>query len=381
MTVAFVLSALFFININHQKASQVEQLALQVFVAHLQYTAKGLSEGYFHWDDMFKAILRGDEGFLSRQVEEMKSLYPNLIKVDLIDENIEKEYEIGYENGFVRMKFGIYDDEGQLRVKDKSIYALFDSGGILTETGLKNVVRISYKNGDFKLVYSGRIFSFYSFIISLLIAFMTVISFESLRRFLIRQHYEYEGLEAIIEILSKKDSYTANHSKMVARISLELGKISRLSKRDLKLLYKAAILHDIGKIAVPESILNKLGKLSTQEYEIIQIHPEIGAQIVEKFPGLRETAKIIRYHHERLDGSGYPERLQGEQIPLLARILAVADVYSALIDDRPYRKAYTELEAIQIMKDMPLDQKFVDLLEECVRLKQHNIATEFSLKD
>ena len=381
MIVAFILSVLFFINLNHQKASQVEQFALKVFATHLQYTAKGLSEGYFHWNEMFRAILRDDEGFLSQQIEEMRSLYPHLIRVDLIDEDIEKEYEIGYENGFVRMKFGIYDDKGQLRVKDKSIYVLFDSGGILTEIGLENVVRISYKNGDFKLVYSGKIFSFYNFIVSLLVALMTVISFESLRRFLIRQHYEYDGLEAIIEILSKKDSYTANHSKMVARISLELGKISKLSKGDLKLLYKAAMLHDIGKIAVPDSILNKVGKLSAQEYEVIQIHPEIGAQIVEKFPGLREAAKIIRYHHERLDGSGYPERLQGEQIPLLARILAVADVYSALIDDRPYRKAYTELEAIQIMKDMPLDQKFVDLLEKCVKLKQHDITADFSLKD
>ncbi len=150
---------------------------------------------------------------------------------------------------------------------------------------------------------------------------------------------------------------------MVASMALELGRALKLPKKDLKLLCTAGTLHDIGKIAVPESVLNENEKLSVQEYEIVKTRPEIGAQIVERFPGLRETAKIIRYHHERLEGSGYPAGLKGEQISLLSQILAVADVYWALTDDRPYRRAYTKLEALQIMKTMPLKQDLVSLLE------------------
>lgn len=369
-------------NINHQKASQVEKFALQIVTMHLRHTAKGLSEGYFHWDDMFNAILKNDEEFLNRQTERIKDLYPYLVKVDLISGNIEKEYEIGYEENFVRILFGIYDDEGQLKIKDRLISILLDFNSVLAEVGLQSIVHPSNKNGSFRLVYSGKILSLNHFIASFLIAFIVIIFFENLRRFFIRQHYEYEGLEAIVEILSKKDNYTANHSKMVARIAFELGRTLKLSKRDLKLLYKAGILHDIGKIAVPESILNKVGKLSAQEYEIVRIHPEIGAQIVEKFPGLRETARIIRYHHERLDGSGYPEGLKNEQIPLLAQILAVADVYCALTDDRPYRKAYTKLEAIQIMMNMPLNQELVNLLKKHMYMTEYHDTTEdMLLKD
>ncbi|MFN4190340.1 MAG: HD-GYP domain-containing protein [Pseudothermotoga sp.] len=375
LIVAFSLSMLFFANLNRQKASQVEKFALRLFGMHLQYTAKGLSEGYFHWDDMFSAILRNDKEFLNQQIEKMKELYPSLVKVDLIDGNIEKEFEIGYEQGFVKILFGIYDDEGQLKIRDRLICVLLDSYSILAEVGLKDVVNIS-KNGTFKFVYSGKVLTFYNFIISTIIGLIVVMLFENLRRIVIRQHYEHDGLEAIMEILSKKDSYTAAHSKMVASMALELGRALKLPKKDLKLLHTAGTLHDIGKIAVPESVLNKNEKLSAQEYEIVKNHPEIGAQIVERFLPLRETAKIIRYHHERLDGSGYPDGLKGEQIPLLSQVLAVADVYCALTDDRPYRKAYTKLEALQIMKTMPLNQDLVSLLERQLLMVGYQAVTK-----
>lgn len=368
-------------NFNRQKAEQLERFALHVFTVYLQSIAKTLSEGYFHWNAMFSAILKNDESFLNQQVEDMKNLYPQLVRADLIDGNIAQEYEITFESDSVKMLFKIYNDDGQLSINGKLVSVVFDTSTILAHLGLTDVVHASFENNNFRLVYSGKILSFYNFIVSLLVALASVALFERLRRFFIIQHYQYDGLEAIVEILSKKDNYTAHHSRMVANIALELGKILKLSRTKLKQLYQAGILHDIGKIAVPESILNKTGKLSPQEYEIIKIHPQVGAQIIEKFPGLQQIADIIKQHHERLDGSGYPQGLKDGEIDFLAQILAVADVYSALTDIRPYRKAYTKTQAIQIMKGMPLNQQLVSLLEEHVHSTRHIDLQQLPLKD
>jgi len=137
-----------------------------------------------------------------------------------------------------------------------------------------------------------------------------------------------------------------------------------LQRKNLKKLYNAALLHDIGKIGIPESILNKNGKLTSEEFEFVKKHPEIGANVVSKIPQLRDLVPIILYHHERTDGSGYPEGLSKDRIPFLARILAVADVFDALVSDRPYRSGITPDEAIRIMENMALDQDIVKILKE-----------------
>ena len=131
------------------------------------------------------------------------------------------------------------------------------------------------------------------------------------------------------------------------QIACEMG----LSDADCNLVLTAALLHDVGKIGVPNYILRKPGKLTDEEYKAIKQHPMMGAVIVGAVSGLEETLDAIRHHHERWDGKGYPYGLRGEEIPLLARLMAVADAYSALTTDRPYRKGMDAVRALAILED------------------------------
>ncbi|HEX3016100.1 MAG TPA: HD-GYP domain-containing protein, partial [Desulfobacteria bacterium] len=156
-------------------------------------------------------------------------------------------------------------------------------------------------------------------------------------------------VNAFLSALDAKDRYTAQHSVNVATYVEKIARKLGLTPQDLELVREAALLHDIGKIGVPENVLNKPGKLNSDEYEMIKRHSEIGAEIIHSIYFLEEVAEIIRYHHERVDGSGYPKGMVGEEIPLTARILAVADVYDALTTDRPYRKAMSPQQAKAIL--------------------------------
>jgi len=183
-------------------------------------------------------------------------------------------------------------------------------------------------------------------------------------KFVLSLHYETEGLERLVSIVGRKDRYTAEHSRNVAKIACLIGKKMNLKRKELKILEIAGHLHDIGKIAVPEHILNKPEKLNDEEFEIIKKHPVVGADILEEYPELSFVVPVVLYHHERMDGSGYPFGLKNNEIPLLARILAVADVFDALTSDRPYRAAMKPENALSLMKKMPLDQKIVSVLEK-----------------
>jgi putative nucleotidyltransferase with HDIG domain len=165
-------------------------------------------------------------------------------------------------------------------------------------------------------------------------------------------------------LLSRKDAYTAEHSEEVAKYALIIADKLGLSRKSKRVLNKAGYLHDIGKIGISESILNKAGRLTTDEYEEIKKHSTIGYEIVSQFPNLNEVAIIVKYHHELLDGSGYPEGLKGGDIPLSAQILGVADVFSALTTDRPYREGFNYWKAFEIMAEMPLNQEMVAILKD-----------------
>jgi HD-GYP domain-containing protein (c-di-GMP phosphodiesterase class II) len=130
-----------------------------------------------------------------------------------------------------------------------------------------------------------------------------------------------------------------------------LGQELGLNDHQLKALERGALLHDIGKIGISDTILHKPGKLTEDEWRIMRIHPDIGARIVEGIPFLQDTLPVIRYHHERWNGSGYPVGLQGNDIPIQARIFAVADVFDALTSNRTYRKKSSPEEAIGYIKE------------------------------
>lgn len=150
----------------------------------------------------------------------------------------------------------------------------------------------------------------------------------------------YEGtVKALIHTIDAKDHYTFRHSNRVASLSASLARALGLPKKTIKAIEHAASIHDIGKIGVHEYILNKNGKLTPDEYEEMKKHPAIGARIVQSIPFLEEAIPVILHHHERYDGTGYPQNLAGQDIPLAARIVMVSDAIDAMMRDRPYRMA------------------------------------------
>ena len=152
--------------------------------------------------------------------------------------------------------------------------------------------------------------------------------------------------------IDAKDPYTKDHSTSVSRYSEALARAINLPEEEVERIKLGALLHDVGKIGIPESVLQKPDKLSDEEWEIMKQHPSIGAEkVLEPNDALRDLIPIVKYHHERIDGKGYPDHLKGENIPLAARIVSVADAYHALISDRPYRKGMPIDKACSILKD------------------------------
>jgi putative nucleotidyltransferase with HDIG domain len=151
-------------------------------------------------------------------------------------------------------------------------------------------------------------------------------------------------------VVESKDLYTDKHMKDIAEYSVEIANKLGLPEVDIENIRKAALLHDLGKVSIPDHILMKPGKLSEEEVEIIKKHPANGAKIIEPVEALREARDIIQCHQECFDGTGYPDGLRGEEIPLGARIIAVADAFGAMTTDRPYRKALSMEEAIKELK-------------------------------
>lgn len=149
----------------------------------------------------------------------------------------------------------------------------------------------------------------------------------------------HEIIECITSALDAKDPYTAGHSKRVSDLTLYLCNILGISRIDREEIHIAAHLHDIGKIGIPDSVLNKEGKLSDEEWVLMKRHPEIGADILSKSRHLNKLKDIVLYHHERVDGKGYPKGLVGSEIPFGARVIAVCDSIDAMMSNRSYRAA------------------------------------------
>lgn len=190
---------------------------------------------------------------------------------------------------------------------------------------------------------------------------------------LLREEYaaEMETVENVVISLARtidaKDRYTEGHTERVSQYSIFLGERLGLSDRKLETLRIGALIHDIGKIGIDQNILNKPGKLTTEERRHIEMHPVLGEEICSPLKALHEVGEIIRSHHEKLDGSGYPDGLKGDEISLETRIVTVADIFDALTTERSYRKALPVNQAIAIMKEEAaqgkLDAELIDEFE------------------
>ncbi len=179
----------------------------------------------------------------------------------------------------------------------------------------------------------------------------------------------YAAVRALAEAVDAKDEYTRGHSQRVAEYARDLAARCGYDSGFVDLVFVTGTLHDVGKIGVPDAALKKPGKLTDEEFEMIKLHPALGEKIVSQIPELADTIPGIRGHHERYDGRGYPDGLAGEEIPLTARILAVADTYDAMTSDRPYRKGLDRAIAFDAILqgsgsqfDPELAAQFVDMM-------------------
>ncbi|PIV21168.1 MAG: phosphohydrolase [Deltaproteobacteria bacterium CG03_land_8_20_14_0_80_45_14] len=160
----------------------------------------------------------------------------------------------------------------------------------------------------------------------------------------------FQTAESLADAIEKRDPYTGGHTQRVTLYSQAIAKRLQLKPLEKKWLKIASVLHDIGKIGIEDHILRKPEPLSPEEFDIIKRHSDMGAEIIEHIRQLRESIPGVKYHHEQLDGKGYPDGLKGEEIPILAKIVAVADTYDAMTTDRPYRKAMEKEAAIEELK-------------------------------
>ena len=176
-------------------------------------------------------------------------------------------------------------------------------------------------------------------------------------------------LKALVKALEIREGCESDQPDFTARYSLEIAQRLNMDEDEKKTLELASLLRDIGKIGVSEQILGKPDELTEQEYMVIKEHPKIAERIVSDIKFLEDARPLIRHHHEWIDGTGYPDGLKGEKIPLGARILAIAGVFQALLSERPYRKAYSKQEAIRIIREnsgSQFDPKLANLFFEIV---------------
>ena len=181
------------------------------------------------------------------------------------------------------------------------------------------------------------------------------------------------SIHNLMNSLGELDAYTAEHSRAVVGTALEIGARIGFSRAGLAELSVAALLHDVGKIRVPDSILKKPGPLTEAEREVIAQHPGFGAEALMQVPGLEVVATVVRYHHERWDGTGYPDGLSGPRIPLASRIIAVCDAYNAITSDRSYRAAQTHERALAELRGAAGSQFDPDVVSQFEHVAERQV--------
>lgn len=188
-------------------------------------------------------------------------------------------------------------------------------------------------------------------------------------------------LLAFARAIDANSPWTAGHSERVTKLALALGRQLELSPAELSTLYRGGIMHDIGKIGIPPAVLDKASRLDDAERALIEKHPEIGERILRPIPAFTDALAIVRSHHEKMDGTGYPDRLVGESIPWLARILAVADVFDALVSDRPYRAGLSHRAAMTMIESNAGTHFDVRVVEALQALERDNMGSLTSVTE
>ena len=199
------------------------------------------------------------------------------------------------------------------------------------------------------------------------------------------EHYLFDFAQILLNTVTTKDHYTGNHSKRVTKLCELFSKFLNLDSISNYNLVTATTFHDIGKIGIPDNILLKEGKLTDDEYNAIKLHPVIGSNIFSVSDIFNDIVPIIKHHHERIDGKGYPDNLKSDNIPYLARILAICDSFDAMVSKRPYKEEKTIEFAIEEIKkcsgsqfDKSLADEFIKLLQTQPKQIEEIITNQFS---
>lgn len=189
-----------------------------------------------------------------------------------------------------------------------------------------------------------------------------------------------KALRALMRALDAKDEYSSGHSQRVVLLAMRMADELKLNEEERYTLQLSAFLHDIGKIGMPDSILKKADSLEDYEFRKAKDHPVIGSKIIAEIEELSDVASIVRHHHERFDGTGYPDSLQGEAIPFFSRILAILDAYEALVSDRVYRKAINTSQALKEIKSnagRQFDPFLVDVFSRVIQRNGKPVVDEW----
>lgn len=370
--IMFIVSLFGFYRLNVSRASEIEAIIENTVHSYMVNTAEGISVGYFQWDDMIEALESNDQDFINTYFDEISIAFPMITSIKLTPQVFDGSFNYQFKTGpdSINIIFGIFESSKIRFLNDKVVQINIDPDYFFENTIHADDINLSLNFIESTSIEGIQVVStespiqFFHVISALSISMLLVFLLYSIQRLTVNAHYEIEGLANIVMMLSQKDAYTAEHSKDVAKYAMIIAHKLNLGNKQIKLLNKAGYLHDIGKIGISETILNKPDKLTPEEYAEIKKHSTIGYEIVSQFPNLKEVAIIVKYHHELIDGSGYPDGLKGDAIPLNAQILSVADIFSALTTDRPYRKGLNREMAFNVMKEMPLNQKLVEILEK-----------------
>ncbi len=211
-------------------------------------------------------------------------------------------------------------------------------------------------------------------------AVTTYLAFETIKRL---QSQTQDAMIAMADAIDARDPYTAEHSKRVTDLAIRIAEVHGLRAQEIDRVELAARVHDLGKIGISDAILNKPGKLEDHEWDLMKAHPVIGEQLLGSYRQFRHESTIVRYHHERWDGRGYPDGVKGKDIPIGSRIIGVADAFDAMTSDRPYREALADEIAIDEIRKGALSQfdpqvvaSFLHVAEDMAKVTPISRATE-----
>jgi putative nucleotidyltransferase with HDIG domain len=368
----FLVALIALAGVSYLRYSQQEAQFKAVrssVLALLNLQAEAINDGFFSWSVIRTDLKTGNLGEAEALLSEIKDTYPFVDKVELVNGvSPAKDSDIQGQGTDFILTFSIKDDRGQNKLPDWKAQISIKAQTILDSLHSDRRIVIDPQHGQafvysLKAGFENGLLGWMDYLIIVLATFAIVFP---VSLFLWRRNlyfYESKGLESIIFLFEQTEKLSANHSRQVAALAAFVGEKMGYSGSKLRNLYTAALLHDIGKVSIPSDILLKEGPLTKEEQTVIKTHPIVSARILRNFKELSHLSPIVLYHQERMDGSGYPEGLNGQEIPEAARIIAVVDVFEALTGDRPYRESLYVKEAFMTMRGMPLDRRIVAILE------------------